>query len=76
MKPSFEVPALRLREIAGLGFDVWFLDPVSGMSLTVGRIEPDHPGAEFGCQHLGKTPGATAKVYDLGNRGSVDMGQQ
>jgi len=41
VKPSLDVPALRSPEIAGLGFDVWFRDPAAGMSLTVGRVEPD-----------------------------------
>jgi len=41
VKPSFDVPALRSPETAGLGFDVWFREPAAGTSLTVGRIEPD-----------------------------------
>jgi hypothetical protein len=41
----------------------------------LGWIEPDHPRTEFGCQHLGKAPGATAKVHDQGNSGPVDMGR-
>jgi hypothetical protein len=37
-------------------------------------IEPDHPRIEFGGQHLGKALGATAKIHDQGNSGSIDMG--
>jgi hypothetical protein len=37
--------------------------------------EPDDPRTKFGCQHLGKAPGAAAKVYNQRDSGPVDMGR-
>jgi hypothetical protein len=39
----------------------------------LGWIEPDDRRAKFGCQHLGKAPGAAAKVHDQRDSGPVDM---
>jgi hypothetical protein len=41
----------------------------------LGWIEPDDPRTQFGCQHLGKAPGAAAKVHDRRDGGPVDMGR-
>jgi hypothetical protein len=39
----------------------------------LGWIEPDNPRTKFGGQHLGKPPGATAKVNHQRDSGPVDM---
>jgi hypothetical protein len=41
----------------------------------LGWIEPYDPCIKFGCQQLGKAPGATAKVHDQRDRGAIDMGR-
>lgn len=41
----------------------------------LGWIEPDDPRTEFGCEHFGKAPGATAEVYNQRDSGPVDMGR-
>ena len=41
----------------------------------LGWIEPDDPRTEFGCEHFGKAPGATAEVYDQRDSDPVDMGR-
>jgi hypothetical protein len=41
----------------------------------LGWIEADDPRTKFGCQHLRKAPGATAKVDDQRDSGPVDMGR-
>jgi hypothetical protein len=38
----------------------------------LGWIEPDDPRTKFGCQHLGKAPGATAKIDDHRDRAPVE----
>ena len=59
------------RSRARLDFHV----PPGLVDHVLGWIEPDDPRTQFGCQHLRKAPGATAKVDDQRDSGPVDMGR-
>ena len=56
-----------------LALRCWF--PLGLVDHFLGWIEPDEPRSQFGCQHLGKAPGAAAKVHDQRDGGPVDMGR-